>query len=244
MTPFSQADDNVLHADIRHRPPEMIIDKNHSSGPLKDVLDEAAEQVGYTINWRIAPFARTLKDLQTGRVDLVPRVIKTANRQEYIDYLGPIGYQQKDIQFLVRKGQENLLSTYEDLYQFEIGVKRDTSYFPQFNTDEKLNKVLSLDDSNMSSMFAANRFDAMIVLDKQSIEIAMKQINFTDYAYADYAYEQQLGIFYGLSKQTHDQSGKQEQLHQNLNKVLHQMTDTGRVNEIYRAHKLPPPNQN
>jgi hypothetical protein len=40
----------------------------------------------------------------------------------------------------------------------------------------------------MANQFIAGRFDAMIVLDSEAIEKAMKDINFTDYSYANYRY--------------------------------------------------------
>ncbi|WP_076408045.1 ABC transporter substrate-binding protein [Shewanella sp. UCD-KL12] len=238
FTCISSAQEKLLTADIRHRPPQMIIDQNDSFGPLKDILNEAASEIGYKIKWRIAPFARSLKDLQNGKIDIVPRVIKTEQREKFIDYLGPIGLQQKDILFLVRKGFENRVNSYNDLYKYEIGVKRNTAYFKAFNNDLKLNKVLLLDDKNMSSMFAANRFDIMIVLDKTSIEQAFKQIGFTDYAYANYRHKQNVGIYYGFSKFSADIKVKAA-----LEKALLDMTQSGRIEKIYQQHNALPPTQ-
>lgn len=235
---FVSAENRILQADIRHRPPQMVIEHNVSSGPLKDLLDEAAENIGYKIKWRIAPFARSLKDLQNGRIDIVPRLIKTEPRQEFIDYLGPIGLQQKDILFLVRKGHEDKIQHYDDLYNYEIGVKRDTAYFEQFNNDLKLNKNLLLDDKNMSSMFAANRFNVMIVLDKDSIEHAFKKIGFTDYAYAEYKHKQNIGIFYGFSKLSPD-----KKIAVALEQSLLELSHSGRIKQIYLDHKLSAPTQ-
>ncbi|MPY22631.1 amino acid ABC transporter substrate-binding protein [Shewanella psychropiezotolerans] len=230
------AEEKMLHADFRHRPPEMIVENNRAAGPLKDVLDEAADVIGYKIEWRIAPFARSLKGLKNGKVDLVPRVIKTSQREKFIDFLGPIGHRQKDIVFLVRKGKEKTINDYHDLYQFEIGIKRDTAYFTKFDDDKALHKILLLDDRNMSSMFAAHRFDVMVVLDKDSIESAFKQIHFTDYAYAHYRHKQNIGIFYGLSKLSAN-----TKVNSKLSKVLLNMSQSGRVAQIYQDYKLKPP---
>ena len=106
-------EEKVLRADCRQRPPEMIVNEKarRCSGPLLNILDEAARKVGFTVQWRIAPFQRSIKELQIGSVDIVPRVILTAERKAFIAYLGPIGYQQKNIVFLVRKGQRNLINT-------------------------------------------------------------------------------------------------------------------------------------
>ena len=128
------AEDSSLRADYRQRPPEMVIDEKTGrfSGPLIDILEEAARKIGHRIKWRKAPFQRSYTELQLGLVDVVPRVILTEERKAFVAYLGPIGYQRKDIVFLVRKGREGLLKLYDDLHKIRVGTKRDTAYFKQF----------------------------------------------------------------------------------------------------------------
>ncbi len=239
-TNFSPARDNVLHADYRQRPPEMVIDEKtgHFSGPLIDILDEAASNIGYQVRWRDAPFSRSYKELQLGLVDVVPRVILNEERKAFVAYLGPIGYQQKDIVFLVRKGQESLINSYADLKEIIVGTKRDTAYFKQFNEDKDINKTLSLDDTNMAKMFAANRFDAMIILDVSAIEKALEYINYSDYSYANYRYVQKIGNYYGMSKKS-----PRIGLYDKLNAALLELARSGRVTEIYENQEVAPPVQ-
>ncbi|WP_242068326.1 hypothetical protein [Shewanella sp. DW31] len=69
---------NVLRADFRHRPPEMVLDErtNTMTSPLKDILEEAAAKVGYRVEWSARPFARSIHELRVGTVDIVPRTIR------------------------------------------------------------------------------------------------------------------------------------------------------------------------
>ncbi len=232
------AQEKTLRADYRQRPPEMTIDETtgHFFGPLIDILEEAARKVGCQIKWRKAPFQRSYKELQLGFIDIVPRVILTEERKAFVAYLGPIGYQQKDIMFLVRKGQENLINSYEDLRKVSVGTKRDTAYFERFKEDTSIIKVLSRDDKNMSKMFAAGRFDTMIVLDTRAIEKALSDINFTDYAYAHYRYVQKIGNYYGMSKKSPNIG-----IYQKINRALQELLKSGRVKEIYKKYNVPPP---
>ncbi len=218
----------------------MIIDgkTERFSGPLIDILNEAARKIGYRVKWRKAPFQRSYNALQQGRVDVVPRVILTEKRKAFVAYLGPIGYQIKNIVFLVRKGQEDLINTYHDLKNLSVGTKRDRAYFKQFNEDKGLNKVLSLDDRNMAKMFVAKRFDTMIILDLKSIEKALKDINFTNYSYANYKYLPKIGNYYGMSKK----SPKIGQ-YKILNAALLELAQSGRVKEIYENYRITPPVQ-
>lgn len=233
------AQHQFLRADCRQRPPEMIVNEKTGScsGPLLDILGEAARKVGYGVEWRTAPFQRSYQELQLGSVDVVPRVILTEKRKALVAYLGPIGYQQKNIVFLVKKGQENLVNAYDDLRKVRIGTKRDTAYFKRFNENTTINKVLSLDDENMAKMFAANRFNTMIILDVPAIEKALRDIGVSDYAYANYKYVQKIGNYYGMSKKS-EHIG----IYPDLNAALLDLVESGRVQEIYTKYGvLPPP---
>lgn len=237
-TTLTFSEEKILKADFRHRPPEMIVNGKNKSGPLKDIIEEAVKKIGYKIKWRMTPFPRSLEGLRTGQVDIVPRTIRNKERESFVNYLGPIGYQQKDILFLVRKGQEELLKIYEDLYTVKVGIKRDTAYFDKFNHDKKINKKISFDDKNMAFMFKIDRFDTMIILDKISIEKALGEIDFIDYSYSNYKYIQKIGNYYGFSKKS-----PHYKVYLKLNKVLLEMAKSGRVAEIYKQHNIISPVQ-
>lgn len=234
----SHANQNVLLADFRHRPPEMVLDGSTMSGPLKEILEVAAERIGYSVQWRAAHFARSIRDLEHGKIDIIPRMVRTREREVFSYYLGPIGFQKKDIFFLVRKGQENLINQYEDLQNLRIEVKRKTAYFDRFDNDISLNKRENIDDDNMVRMFLAQRFDTMPVLDRQSLEIAMEKHGITDYSYANYVHVNNMGNYYGLSKSSANSSSA---LHQKLNGSILEMVTTGEVGKIYSKYKLSPP---
>lgn len=95
----------VLRVDFRERPPEMRTVDGLPSGPLISVLETAAHRVGVDLQWREAPFLRSLDDLRSGRIDLVPRVLLTQQRREYIHFLPSIGNQQLNVRFVVPPGK-------------------------------------------------------------------------------------------------------------------------------------------
>lgn len=231
-------EENVLLADCRQRPPEMIVNEKamRCSGPLLDIFDEVAKKVGFTVKWRIAPFRRSIQELEMGTVDIIPRVILTEKRKAFVAYLGPIGYQNKDIVFLVRERQENLINTYDDLKKLRVGVKTGTAYFKQFNEDTTIKKDFQTDDENMVRMFAANRFDTMIVLDVAATEKALRDIGFYDFDYANYRYVQKIGNYYGMSKKS-----KNIDIYSDLNSGILDLVESGKVEEIYMKYSVLPP---
>lgn len=230
------AADDAFIAHYRHRPPEMIINEDGSfSGPLIDIINEASQKLGHNINWYKDDFKNSYECLKKGCVDFVPRVILTDERKAFVNYLGPIGYQQKNIYFLVHKDQEELINSYEDLYNLRIGVKKHTAYFKRFNDDKRLKKLHLNDDANMSKMFMAKRFDTMIVLDVQAIIEALEKHNYKNYTFANYRYEQKIGNYYGMSKKSPRISYYDAYVEQ-----LNKMTQSGRIRDIYQQFGVTP----
>lgn len=228
----------VLQADFRPRPPEMFVDAETGrvSGPLVAILEDAAASIGYRVNWRVAPFPRSLQDMRSGHTDIVPRVIDSAERRAFIHFLGPIGWQQGDILFLVRKGEEQRIRSYADLAATSIGIKRGTLYFERFDRDPGLRKVEAPDDANLVNMFRHRRFDTMIVLDRGALEGVLKEQGIGDYAFAEYKVPQRIAIYYGLSKQS-----SKLPLAAALERALRQLQEKGEIARRYQQYGLPPP---
>jgi polar amino acid transport system substrate-binding protein len=218
----------------------MLIDEKTKalSGPLKDILDEAAAKIGYQVSWSEVPFARSIAyELTDGNgSDLVPRVRYTQERTLFIEFLGPIGYQQGDVVFLVKKGKEDSINTYDDLRKMSVGVKRGSFFFEEFSADKQIRKIDGLDDKNMVKMFAAGRFDTMIAIDKKALEFELKAQHISDYSFANYKYVQKIGNYYAMSKKS-----KLIRLAPQLQNALMEMLAGGRINAIYTQYNLPPP---
>lgn len=231
----AKSDSGYLLADFRHRPPEMIVEGNKIRGPLKDILEEAAEGVGLKVKWRIEHFNRSLKELEEGTIDVVPKTFYRASRAPFIHYLGPIFKRSQRISFLVRKGKENMINKYNDLKKYSIAIKRASFYFEEFNNDSSLKKVESFDDFNMSEMFIKGRFDVMAIIDIPPIEDEFRKRGFTDYTYANYFHEREMGLYYALSKKS-----PKADLKQKLNDVLVKMAQSGRIQKIYKKYNLDP----
>lgn len=229
----------TLRVDFRERPPEMYRVDGAPGGPLVVVLETAAQRLGIRLLWREAPFLRSLDDLRSGRIDLVPRVLMTEGRQAYVHFLPSICNQALDIHFAVRPGHEADLSRYEDLYRLAVGVKRGTAYFEPFDNDRKLNRVYASDDAQLAAMFRAGRLDTIAILDQQPMEAQFATLEFRDFVYAHYTHRQVLGNHFGASLKRY-RDGHQA-LYDRLAKELEQMRENGEVALIYRRHGVPAP---
>lgn len=235
------AADDVLRVDFRERTPEMRVVDGLPSGPLVSVLETAAQRVGVELHWRQAPFLRSLDDLRTGRIDLVPRVLMTEARRAYIHYLPSIGNQQLNVRFVVRPGEEARLSRYEDLYDLSLGVKRGTAYFEPFDSDDLLGRAYASDDAQLAAMFRAGRLDTIAVIDVLPMEAQFQAMNFRAYSYAHYAHQQVLGNHFGASLKRY-QSDRRE-LYDRLGAELKRMREEGEVALIYHRYGVLPPDE-
>lgn len=227
--------DGNLMVDYRPRPPEMMKNKTGKYiGPLVAIVDELEEKSKLSLN-RITTrqFRLSLSLLEKGTPIILPRTFCTKERAKKIDYLGPIGYQKKEILFLVKKGKKNIIKSYNDLHKFKIGAKARTAYFEKFDKDTKIKKVISFDDLNMVRMLVANRFDAMIVIDKESVEVALKKNKIHDYEYAEYKDVKKIWNYFAIPKNLPQKA--------QLQKTLEKMVKDGRINHHYKNSKIPAP---
>ncbi|WLQ15419.1 ABC transporter substrate-binding protein [Hahella aquimaris] len=230
---LSTASAAELNVDVRSRPPEMVISDGAMSGPLLDIISEAATKAGHTVHFSERQFKASYEELKKGSVDILPRTLCTDERVREIEYIGPIGYQEKVIEFLVKPGREESVKTFDDLKRLKIGVKRGTFYFKEFNTASDIQKVESGDDDNMVKMFNGSRFDAMAVLDRRSVLDALEAAGVTEYAFAIYKKKINIGNYYGISPGNRHKAA--------LQAALEDLVRTGRVAALYEKYGATPP---
>lgn len=226
-------DDNIFVVDVRHRPPEMNVDGETWSGPLIDIIEEAAHRITYRVKFQVRQFEGSLRYMEHGKVDILPRAICTPTRASMMDFLGPIGYEQKEIVFLVQPGQEDSIQTFDDLKHLTVGVKQGTVYFKEFDASQEIVKIESHDDENLVRMFAHHRFDAMIILDRDAVEAALKKYQISAYAYAHYKLDLRIGIYYGIRRNHPAKDALQH--------ALEDLVTSGSVKAIYAQYGLTPP---
>ncbi|NIW44119.1 MAG: transporter substrate-binding domain-containing protein, partial [Gammaproteobacteria bacterium] len=81
-------------------------------------------------------------------------------------------------------------------------------------------------------MLIDGRINVIAVLDRTPIEMAMKELNHSDYAYAQFRYEQTIGNYFGMSRKS-----QYAAFYPKLNKTLLEMATSGRISQIYSKHE-------
>lgn len=129
-----------------------------NEGSLIQYYRLLSEKTGIPINVVRMPYARMIKSLENGSIDMAI-MLRNNNLEKYVDYVGLVSYSQ--ISIISRK--DKTLERYEDLAALKaIAVIRGASFGEPFDSDPKLNKFLVNDYLQGILMLKKGRVDAVI----------------------------------------------------------------------------------
>ena len=230
---FRRSDENTILADFRTRPPYMYIKNNAPYGPMIEIIEKLVERSGKEIQWQFRPFGNSLDALKAGETDLVPRGYHTKEREDFILYLGPLGTENKNVHFLMRKDDDRRLERYEDLNQFKIVVKDKGFYFKRFNEDGELNKIPLPEDFEMARAFMNHKADIIAYYDQHPLTAAIEQLGYamSDFKIAPYKERFDIGLYIALSKNSPFAKDAQK-----FQSILDAMKTSGELEEIYMKY--------
>ena len=156
--------DNIRYA-IFPAPPYMIgadHEASDVSGIDVDIVREIARRMDIEIEFIRCPWARCLELMQSGQADLLSSVWKRPEREVYLRYFDRPFLDQLPVTFYFKKGLEQVVNQYEDLYRLNsIGVLRGAGYFERFDQDTQLKKQEVTSQDQLFPMLMKGRFEAM-----------------------------------------------------------------------------------
>ena len=120
-----------------------------------------ATQLKADISITTMPFARRVKEIKNGNLDLIVGIQKTEERAADFVYIEP-HYESLSYRFFALT--ENVADTakYQDLYNKLIGVNKHSKYFPVFDIDQKLHKVEVVSLRQNINLVLKSRIDLLI----------------------------------------------------------------------------------
>lgn len=227
----------VLVASYRDNPPDMVsYCADRHSGPLRYVIEEAAERVGYQIKWKRLSLAESLRELKAGSVDIVPYLFtKTADRAAIGRFSEGLGGKSRLVLFMIRKDDARSIKQFDDLAKFTIGYRKDSYYFSEFHESKTLKRVPYEKELEMGRDFIDGTLDMVVVNNKLGAERAFLGLGFNEFKYAELSYRRdaQLYLLYSYDK---DKQG----LFDRLDQALAQMKQEGLMADIYRSFDTMP----
>ena len=143
-------------------PPFALVTKdNKADGFAVEMLRESLRAMGRDVQFEVGPWNKIKQDLAEGRIQVLPLVARTDERQAYLDFTAP--YLSLHGSVVVRKDDTRIRRA-EDLQGKVIVVmKGDSSeeYVRKFGLSDKIATTESLEEA--LRQLAAGQHDAMVV---------------------------------------------------------------------------------
>lgn len=116
-----------FRVDVRHRPPEMIIEADNVSGPVIDIIERILTQHGFLPQWQVVPWPRSLANAKLDQVDLLPRHSMNSRRDKFLSPL-LLGFENREVNYLVSPLLNKSITKSADLNGLVVGLLRSSFY--------------------------------------------------------------------------------------------------------------------
>ena len=121
-------------------PLKILLSDGRYSGVDVELMQQICQRLSLQLVIRPMPLARALEMMKYGQVDVMTGILRTPEREAFIDYVEPPYLTRNDKVFYQRADSSLLLDRYEELTPLQIGVKRGARYDPRFDLDASLRK--------------------------------------------------------------------------------------------------------
>ncbi|WP_432453675.1 substrate-binding periplasmic protein [Agarivorans sp. QJM3NY_29] len=113
--------------------PTSYLENGKQTGILIDVINEAFNRAGYTVEIQLMPWARCLKSVKSGDVDGIFSAYLTDERQEFMSYTSEVLITQVQAFFVSSNSTVTYDGDLTKLVDKSIGVINHTSYGPKLD---------------------------------------------------------------------------------------------------------------
>ncbi|WP_179024374.1 ABC transporter substrate-binding protein [Shewanella sp. Scap07] len=184
---------------VDHYPPFQIIEDEQVTGENVVAARLFAQLIDHELVIEQSPnFARCLRMLETGNVDMVAGLIQQPQRMTYAHFLP---FRLDSAYRFISDLTVADIHQYQALRQHTIGVSRDTFYFERFDQDKQLRKVVVNSIDIAMNMLLKGRFDLLIA---PEITLASLQRRFPQFVERlkvhPYQFQEQRLIYFGVSR--------------------------------------------
>lgn len=220
----AEPDKLLVGVDAWH--PFRFIDNNGVTGIDHELWQQLEGKLNFTVEYIQCPWKRCLEMMKSGQIDAMSGLAWRASRAEYIQYIND-AYFKCSTRFYLRKGNEKILKTAEDLNNLNIGMVRGSAYYPDFDDNTSLNKTQMTQESVLLQLLSAHRIDTYIGTDCQAdYELAHSRYS-KEFIKAPFNPANHTPLYIGFSKQS-DWAEKSDRFNQAVNEAL----DSGFIDQI------------
>ncbi len=223
---------------ISETPPYAIIDKNNQpKGLVLDIMNELSTTLSFNVSAVACPFPRCLKLLKSGKIDVIGNIIKTPEREVYLDFIEP-AYMELNSSFVfyALANSDISVNRYEELRRKRIGVTRGAVHFRKFDIDPSLILVPVLSEKLTFEMLLKNRVDIVISVEETAEYVIKTQgLPREKFKKLNYRYSDKILGYTAFSRKYKDQ-----QLLAQIKLKMRELQRTGRLTQLVAPYNLPP----
>ncbi len=230
---------NSVVVDFRHRPPEMEVMGQVSSGPIKQLIDEFLKQHNLVADFQLVPWPRTINRAQKGQVDLLPRHSMNRARESYLLPM-LMGYEERKVVYLLSPKIKNSerYSSLAALSQLKFGVLRNSFYSETLSVALENKQVFEANSTEqLMHLLLKGRIDVLpiqnIAWANSAFDRIRSQFKNVTYHIAPYGERSLAAKYISLSKYS-----EFAYLYQDLNCTLFKMRKSGQIDRIYQQYQV------
>lgn len=151
-------------------PPYFMAQEDEVVGMDADLVREAMARLGCSLSFEKLPWARALRELRDGRVDMLSGAYRTPEREQYGHYSKVVGLVSPNILFVRRSDEARFdLSGLRELLEsnFRLGAQISVTYSDEYsalvqNPDYEQNIQYLSRRESLWKMLARNRIDGVV----------------------------------------------------------------------------------
>jgi len=129
-----------FYCDAEDKTINAAVAEGFTNGLHSKYLKYIAAKLSMPLSITTIPFARRLKEVEIGRLDIIVGLQQTATREDEFVYINP-SYESLSYRFYSLTKNTHKFKSYEDLQGKLIAVNRHSIYFEQFDEDSQINKL-------------------------------------------------------------------------------------------------------
>ena len=151
-------------------PPYFMVREDEVVGIDADLVREALKRLGCSLSLTKLPWARALRELRDGRVDMLSGAYRTPEREQYAHYSNVVGLVSPNLLFIRRPDEARFdLNGLRELLEsdFRLGAQINVSYSDEYSalvqkSDYEKNIQYVSRRESLWKMLARNRVDGVV----------------------------------------------------------------------------------
>ncbi|WP_153915746.1 substrate-binding periplasmic protein [Shewanella sp. TC10] len=219
-------------AHCRNYPPELFFENGECKGVVPEMMTDIFIELGHQITWENVPWIRSIKEAESGKVDLLIRHSMTEARQVFL-YPIAYGYYIRNLNFYKSPRLDLDITSYKELDNYRVGAIRGNFYSPTFSTFESRELTLVGKTQQLVGMLERNRIDVAVTSASHNVELfegKFEKITLVD------TFENPMYI--SIPKKS-----KAVKLYSDVARLIKEYGDTGKINQYFERYGLEVPEQ-